>query len=189
MDDKIEMTPEEDEVILCVRYTRMLPRCLLAGGCAILAAFGLYACYCLILRQDYLLGTFGIPGGLLLVLASVDGFLTKHILFYRDRLTKAWYFLGERTIPYTRTKLFLTPRSLRWTVWPAKQRLGLREVDERGRMPMIQVPIGFCYLCMSKETIEKAEAIVTYLLGLEDGSELYEESRVFVRSTLPKEWS
>lgn len=51
----------------------------------------------------------------------------------------------------------------------------------------MQMPIMCRYPCVSRETEHEVQAFVSYLVGLEDSSRLYEESRLFERFTLSKE--
>jgi hypothetical protein len=64
--------------------------------------------------------------------------------------------------------------------------LGLiTEVDEKGKRRLIQIPIYF--LKIPKETRGKVEIAISYPVGVGVGPKLYEKSRRFVKSELPKE--
>jgi hypothetical protein len=188
MGDNYEANPQDDEIILCVRYTTIAGWFIGIGATALGSVLG-YSASALLLRGKYLPGLLVLPGCAVMVVVALDFFLTKHILFCRDRIIKDWYFLGQRIIPYARATLLVNPRFMRqWPGWrSAAKALRVKETDAKGRTPVLQVPILYCFLCVPTETRRKVEAVASYLVGIEDTATLYERSRMLVRTNLPKE--
>jgi hypothetical protein len=175
--------PQDDEVILCVRYPNL--RGWLAGICAIfLGTIPWYGVNVLVLRGDYVRGFILVVFCLMFFSLGVEVLFTKHILFYRDRIVKAWHLFGQRTIPYARARLVATPPSVgyKWI-----KVFSIQEADGTGKIYTFQMPIRFTAHFVSWETRRKVETVTSYLVDLEDRSKLYEESRIFAKSTLPKE--
>jgi hypothetical protein len=191
--DSDQKAPQDNEVILCVRFSQTFRR--IWGVIFIgLVALAHDIPYHATARGDYLEGLFLGFGCLGLLAAGVDGLFTRHILFHRDRVVKVWYLLGQRTIPYASAKLAVNPAWTRSMVWPfpypAKGKpepFRIYETDGEAKVRLIQLPICFGRSGLSPETTEKVETITSYLVGVEDRSKLYEESRIFVKSTLPKD--
>jgi hypothetical protein len=190
--DSNPMTPQDDEVILSVRYT-------IGGGYAglstLVVVWFCYVSYLLVLWEDYLRAAIAVPGCLILLGGSVSALFFKNLLFYRDRLVKVWHLFGQRTIPYSRAKMCVNPPWLRGILFPYgkpllvpyREPFRVRETDTTGRVRMIQTSIGFGSIFVSPDTNDKVEAIMSYLVGVEDKSKLYEKSRIFTKSTLPKD--
>lgn len=180
--------PEDDEVILCVRYRISVDFIdpLVAATFLLLIAYGSYHYLPQVMEQgeydDALLLAACLPTCLA---CAIDQLFTKHILFYRDRIVKVWHLLGQRTIPYKNAKLAGDYR--RWVSWYVgdDKSISLYEVDEKGKHRLIHIPIYF--LKVPKETRGKVEIAISYLVGVEVGPKLYEKSRRFVKSELPKE--
>jgi hypothetical protein len=193
MVDKDETSPQDDEDILCVRLTDLF-RKFFGVTFVCLAALAYYIPLRSMTRGDYFEGLLLGFGCLGLLVAGVDMLFSKRILFYRDRVVKEWYLLGRRTIPYARAKLAVNPAWIRYSVWPfpypsegQPEPFGIYETDGRGKVRPIQIPIGYGPSGVAPDTRNKVEAVICYLVGVEDRSKLYEQSRIFVESDLPKE--
>jgi hypothetical protein len=185
MGDNCEANPQDDEIILCVRYATIIGWLIAIGLMVFGFASGL-AAYVLVLRGDYVRALFGVPACIGFLAVAIDVSFTKHLRFHRQRLVKEWYFLGQRTIPYARAKLCVKPRSLVWMGGPTKA-FNVKEIDDTGRIRLMQIPILYCRRCVPLETRIKVEAIACHLVGAKAGPALYEQSRILVQSTLPKE--
>jgi hypothetical protein len=179
--------PQDDEVILCVRYTTFVGWLVLIGVMFLVYIF-CDALYRLIPGGKYVEALIVGAAASVMLAGAIDFLFTKHVLFYRDRIVKVWHFLGQKTIPYERAKLIVSPRFVQRRVWPLPNngfRISL--TDKTGRTYPIQIPVLFPRICVAAETRKKAEFIVSYLADVEDTSKLYEKSRIFTKSTLPKD--
>jgi hypothetical protein len=175
--------PQNDEVILCVRYPTF--RSLLAAVCAIAVGIAPWnTVYSLVLSGNYVKAFFAAGFCLIMIYGGSELLFTKHILFYRDRIAKVWYLFGQRTVPYERARLIADPAPVgfRWV-----KALSIQETNSKGEVLTFQVPIRFTSHFVSRETRRKVETVTGYLVDVEDRSKLYEESRIFVKSTLPKD--
>lgn len=188
MDAANQMKPQDDEPILCVRYTTDL------GWVVRIAVLGmgvllLYAMHLFLLREDYLRALIEAVAASIFLAGATDSLLTKHIVFYQDRVVKVWYFLGYKTIPYARGKLRVWPAYMRYHLGykTARKSFGILEVDDTGRVPLLQMPIGYCFICVTPTWRKQVETVMRYLLGGEEGADIYEADGVFVKSTLPKD--
>lgn len=191
MEDNTGQTgPQDDEVILRVTYNTFT-FWFLSIFCLGLTTLGWYVVYVCVLRSAYLLALICVPGALGTLAVTIDGSLTKHILFYDNRLVKVWYFLGQRTIPYAKAKLCVNSGYRQWRYGDAGKSFRVWEIDDTGRVLWSQVYVGYCYPCVPGETRERVQTVLSYLLGLEDSSKFYEKSRSFVRDRLSREvlWS
>lgn len=119
-----------------------------------------------------------------MIYAGSELLFTKHILFYRDRIAKVWYLFGQRTILYARARLVVTPPS---TGYKWIKAFSIQETDGTGKIYTFQMPIRFTAHFVSRETRRKVKTVTSYLVDLEDRSKLYEDPRLFAKSTLPKE--
>jgi hypothetical protein len=181
--DNHSVAPQDDEVILCVRYTT-------GGGYAgllvLIAVWFCWGFYILVLQGDYLGAAVVAPGCLMMLGVAASNLFFKHLLFYRDRIVKVWHLFGQRTVSYSRAKMcvntWIRPRIL-----PYGKPFSVKETDSTGRVRLIQTSIAFGSVFVSPDTGDKVESIMSYLVGEEDKSKLYEESRIFVRSALPKD--
>jgi hypothetical protein len=189
--DKDDTRPQGDEVILPVHSSSLLVK---VAGVIFIGLVALFydTPYRAMTRGDYLEGVFLGFTCLGLLVAGVDILSFKHILFHRDRVVKVWYLFGQRTIPYARAKLAVNPAWTRSLVWlaPAKGKpepFRIYETDGGSKVRLLQIPIGYGPLGVAPETLDRVAAVISYLVGVEDRAKLYEESRIFAESELPKE--
>lgn len=179
-----ETKPQQDEPILCVRFTRPLswiaPIVVILTGCWLIEID-----YELIIHREYLrlavclFGTFCAFG------LGLNHLLTRHILFYRDRVVKVWFFFGERSIPYSRALLIPSRPGL-----VLRGGFALKDVMENGWNALNPIPVTwvlFSTQLVSREMAQKVYAIVGCLAGVEDIHQIKEKSRRLQRTVLPKE--
>jgi hypothetical protein len=188
VDNTNETSQLDDEPILCVRYTtalKWLARIVMPPVVFLL----FYAIHLFLLREDYLRALIVAVPALTFLVGGIDTLLTKHILFYRNRITKVWYFLGQKTIPYARAKLRVFPAYMRnWPGWrTAMKSFSIVEVDDKGRDTLIQFPISYSFVSVAPATRKAVEAVLTYLLDIPKGWDIYETKGFFAKCTLPKE--
>jgi hypothetical protein len=185
MVDAIKVTPDEDEVSLCVRYTSWYTW-FLGIFWIVWSCVAIYSAYVLIPRAEYLPGIMGAIGGLGMLVFAFEILLTKRILFCEERVVKIWYFLGQRTIPYKKAMLMsaIPPKGIRR--WMAHSYL-LKEVDDRGKPILLQLPILYIARCVPREAAKEVDAIIGYLVGEKNIPRIHEVSLLFEKSTLSKE--
>ena len=177
--------PSDEEVVLRVYYSQVFLRVYavfillfmaavyIAGTCAYVIPQGKYIRAIIILVA----GSMGLALGL-------EFLFTKRIVFYKDRVIKEWHLLGERTIFYDNAKL----------VWASRlngPRKGkgyiIRQVAPSGILGLLQVPIWLVSVCVSPKTEKQVDAVLSYLVGIDEHSTASEKRRLFVRTELPKE--
>lgn len=135
-------------------------------------------------RGDYIEAVIVLIGLSIMMISSLSHLFMREIIFFRDRIEKHWYFYAFQSIPYSRAKLMVAPRWVQSWTWPGRA-LTVSQIDHKGSVPTLQLSIHINFSITSAQNRKKVESVLAYLVGLNDESDLYEESRRFEKHLLP----